>query len=79
MVAEPPRDLDDRGPALRSLLRYLVVSSAGTLVNFGVYSGLVLLSAPMAARPLVPFAIASGLAMVFNYLGARHFAFRAGS
>lgn len=67
----------DRGPLLRSLVRYVVVSSIGTAVNFAVYSALVLGSASMAARPLLPFAVASVLAMAFNYLGARHFAFPA--
>lgn len=65
----------DRGPALRSLLRYVLVSSLGTTLNFAVYSALVLGSAAMSARPLIPFAIASAGAMVFNYLGARYFAF----
>jgi hypothetical protein len=30
----------------------------------------------MAARPIVPFAIASAAALVFNYLGSKHFAFK---
>ena len=67
----------DHGPALRSLLRYVLVSSLGTTLNFAVYSALVLGSAAMSARPMIPFAIASVLAMVFNYLGARYFAFSA--
>lgn len=65
----------DPGPVLRSLLRYLLVSSAGTALNFVVYSALVVSVGWMAAQPLVPFAIASGIAMAFNYVGARHFAF----
>lgn len=65
----------DRGPVLRSLWRYLLVSSAGTTLNFVVYSALVVGVGWMAAQPLVPFAIASAVAMAFNYLGARHFAF----
>ncbi len=66
----------DDGPLLPSLLRYVGVSIVGTSVNFGVYSALVLGSAWMAAQPIVPFAIASALALVFNYLGSKHFAFR---
>lgn len=65
----------DRGPLLRSLLRYVLVSSAGTTLNFAVYSALVLGVAAMAAQPVLPFALASGVAMVFNYAGARYFAF----
>ncbi len=61
---------------LRSLGRYLAVSLLGTGVNFGLYTGLVLAFAAMAAQPIVPFAIASMAALAFNYLGSRHFAFR---
>jgi putative flippase GtrA len=66
----------DGGSLWRSLARYVGVSLVGTSVNFGIYSGLVLASATMAAHPLVPFAIASGIALVFNYLGSKHFAFK---
>ncbi|WBY03395.1 GtrA family protein [Ramlibacter tataouinensis] len=61
---------------LRSLGRYLAVSLLGTGVNFGIYTGLVLASARMAAQPIVPFAIASIAALAVNYLGSKHFAFR---
>ena len=64
------------GGLLASLARYVAVSLLGTSVNFGVYSALVLGSATKAANPMVPFAIASGIALVFNYLGSKHFAFR---
>ena len=66
----------DEGPALASLARYVAVSLVGTSVNFGIYTAMVLGSAAMAARPIVPFAIASVAALVFNYLGSKHFAFR---
>jgi putative flippase GtrA len=65
----------DRGAPLRSLLRYVLVSAVGTTLNFVVYSALVLGASAMAARPLIPFAIASVLAMTVNYLGASQFAF----
>lgn len=66
----------DRGPLGRSLARYVMVSLGGATANFAVYSALVLGSAAMAAWPIVPFAIASGVGLVFNYLGSKHFAFR---
>lgn len=66
----------ESGGWLRSLLRYVAVSVVGTGVNFGIYASLVLASAAMAAHPLLPFAIASAAALVFNYLGSKHFAFR---
>lgn len=64
------------GPALRSLMRYFAVSAVGAGVNFVVYSVLVFASQAMAARPLVPLAIASVIALIVNYLGSKHFAFR---
>lgn len=64
------------GPAWASLVRYAGVSAVGALVNFGVYSALVLLLAWMAQRPLAALAVASVVAMLVNYLGSRHFAFR---
>jgi putative flippase GtrA len=64
------------GPALRSLLRYAAVSAAGAGVNFLVFTLLVLASREMAAMPMVPLAIASIAALVVNYLGSKHFAFR---
>jgi putative flippase GtrA len=64
------------GSALRSLARYVAVSAAGASINFLVYTFLVLASAAMATRPLVPLAIASIVALIFNYLGSKHFAFR---
>lgn len=64
------------GPLVASLMRYAVVSAAGAAVNFLVYSGLVFASQAMAALPIVPLAIASIVALVVNYLGSKHFAFR---
>jgi putative flippase GtrA len=66
----------DDGPAFASLVRYVAVSLVGTSVNFAIYTALVLGSAAMAARPIVPFAVASIAALAFNYLGSKHFAFR---
>jgi putative flippase GtrA len=64
------------GPALRSLLRYAAVSAAGAGVNFCVYTALVFGSASMAALPILPLAISSIVALVVNYLGSKHYAFR---
>lgn len=66
----------DDGAAGRSLSRYVAVSLAGASVNFMIYTALVLSMAPMAALPIVPLAIASLVALAFNYLGSKHFAFR---
>lgn len=64
------------GTALPSLVRYFAVSAGGAAVNFLVYTALVLASSTLAAYPMIPLAIASIVALVFNYLGSKHFAFR---
>jgi len=63
-------------PALPSLVRYAAVSAGGAMVNFIAYGALVLASTTLAARPMIPLAAASIVALVFNYLGSKHFAFR---
>ena len=62
--------------ALPSLVRYAAVSAGGATINFLVYTALVLASSTLEARPMIPLAIASIVALVFNYLGSKHFAFR---
>jgi putative flippase GtrA len=64
------------GPAWPSLMRYAAVSALGASVNFVAYTSLVMASSFMAARPLVPLAIGSVIAMIVNYLGSKHFAFK---
>jgi putative flippase GtrA len=64
------------GPALASLARYAGVSAFGAAVNFIVYTALVLASASMASQPLLALAIGSEVAMVVNYRGSRHNAFK---
>lgn len=61
---------------VRSVLRYVMVSVAGAGINVGTFAALVLLSALMAAHPVIPLAIGSIVALMFNYLGSKHFAFR---
>jgi putative flippase GtrA len=61
---------------LPSLLRYAGVSALGASINFTVYTALVMMSASMAARPLMALAVASVVALIVNYLGSKHFAFR---
>ncbi len=65
-----------QGPALPSLARYVAVSAVGASVNFMVYTALVMASAIMAAHPVLAVAVGSAIAMLVNYLGSKHFAFR---
>jgi putative flippase GtrA len=69
-------DQANNGAASRSFARYVAVSLGGASVNFTIYTVLVLSVAPMAALPIVPLAIASIVALAFNYFGSKHFAFR---
>jgi putative flippase GtrA len=56
--------------------RYLIVQLTGAAVNLAIY-GLLLMLVPMFWRmPLYALSIASGFALIVNYLGARHIAFR---
>jgi putative flippase GtrA len=64
------------GPALASLVRYAGVSAVGASINFAVYTGLVMSSNAMSAQPLLALAVASVIALIVNYLGSKHFAFR---
>lgn len=55
--------------------RYVAVNGVGGLINLGIFA---LLAGPvpgLGLRPLVAFAIASAVALVFNFLGSRHLAF----
>jgi putative flippase GtrA len=61
-------------------LRYAIVSCVGTLINYGVYAGVVSLAVMRGLTPnpvLLTFCVAcgSGVAMVTNFIGFRAFAF----
>ncbi|WP_119462682.1 GtrA family protein [Rhodospirillaceae bacterium SYSU D60014] len=56
--------------------RYFGVQFVGALINFGIY-GLLVASFDTAFRyPALALAVGSVTAMFFNFLGAKHFAFR---
>lgn len=69
-------DQSNDGAASHSFARYVAVSLGGASINFIIYTALVLSVASMAALPIMPLAIASIVALAFNYLGSKHFAFR---
>lgn len=56
--------------------RYFVVQSGGALLNLGVFSVLVALLPPLQKLPVVPLAIASAVALFFNFAGSRLWVFR---
>jgi putative flippase GtrA len=57
-------------------MRYLTVQTSGALINLSVYSACLFFSEWMLSNPVAALAVGSGVAMVYNYLGAHHFAFR---
>ncbi len=68
-------------PPVRAFIRYCVVASAGLAVNYGFYTGCVLL-VPRFGLDVTPamlplfVAVGAGAAMVVTFLGFRFFAFR---
>lgn len=56
--------------------RYFMVQGTGALMNLGVYAAMLIAWPALAAWPVLPLAVGSGAAMVFNFVGARHFAYR---
>ncbi|MEM1175288.1 MAG: GtrA family protein [Pseudomonadota bacterium] len=61
--------------AASELGRYAVVAVCGALLNMLIFFALVRYFSFMSEIVLLPFAIASGIALVFNFLGSQHFVF----
>lgn len=57
--------------------RYFAVSIVGSMVNLIVYSACVYFSAVMFRNPVIALAIASVIALLVNYEGAKRHAFNA--
>ncbi len=55
--------------------RYVAVQGLGALINLGVYAGVLMAWPALAAWPVLPLAAGSGVAMLFNFIGARSFAY----
>ena len=55
--------------------RYFLAQVVGALINLGVYVAIVEAIPAVAPYPVLPLAAGSGVAMVFNFLAARYFAF----
>jgi putative flippase GtrA len=61
----------------REYSRYFAVQTLGALINLGVYVAVIAAVPALGAYPVVPLAVGSGAAMVFNFVAARHYAFSA--
>ena len=57
-------------------LRYALVGVVGNLINFVVYVACIRLSQTMFGYPEMALAIASIVALVFNYLGSSRYVFK---
>ena len=62
--------------ALRQWTRYATVNGIGALLNLAIFLWLVNRFDVFAAFPLLPLAVASVIAMVFNFLASKYLAFR---
>ncbi len=58
--------------------RYAVVNGIGAGLNLGIFLWLVYRFNALASWPIVPLAMAASVALIFNFLASRHFAFRHG-
>lgn len=55
--------------------RYFAVQTLGALINLSVYVAMVAALPVVAPYPVIPLAAGSGVAMLFNFVAARQFAF----
>lgn len=56
--------------------RYLALQAVTVIVNYAVYAACIMSSPFMLAWPILAAAVASGVGLIFNYLGARNYVFR---
>ncbi len=67
----------DRHDPARQWMRFVSVNAVGALINYGVYSALILSFDGFRAVPVAALAVASVLALAFNYAASRRFVFNA--
>ncbi len=59
----------------REYARYVAIQIVGALINLGVYVTVARAAPAFAAYPVIPLAAGSAVAMVFNFMASRRFAF----
>lgn len=52
-------------------IRYIVIQISGALINLGIFTWLVAVNPALHAIPVIPLAAGAGVALVFNFVGAR--------
>ncbi len=55
----------------REYIRYVIIQIGGALLNLGIFMWLVAENPALQAMPIIPLAVGAGVALVFNFLGAR--------
>lgn len=60
----------------REYSRYVIIQTCGALINLGIFTWLVAANPALKAIPLIPLAVGAGIALVFNFVGARMWVFR---
>lgn len=55
--------------------RYFIVQIIGALINLGVYMFAIVIDPALGNTPIIPLALGSAVAMIFNFFGAKFFAF----
>lgn len=63
-------------PKVIEWLRYISANGVGALVNFSIYSALVLFAIGLFKQPLIALAISCVSAMLFNFFSSKYFAFK---
>ena len=56
--------------------RYAAVNGVGALLNLGIFFALIARFPQLAALPLLPLALAASVALLFNFVASRQFAFQ---
>ena len=64
--------------AVREWGRYVAVNSIGSILNLGIFLLLACRFTLFASWPIIPLAIASAIALFFNFFASRQLAFRGG-
>ncbi|MDB5642325.1 MAG: hypothetical protein JWN07_1642 [Hyphomicrobiales bacterium] len=63
-------------PLVEAFLAYCAIQGIGFFINFILYTGFVSLPLGVVSQPVVALALASCIALAFNFLGLRFFAFK---
>lgn len=55
----------------REYIRYAVIQIGGAMINLGIFTWLITQNPALQSMPIIPLSVGAGVALVFNFLGAR--------